>query len=323
MSTPPGWYPAPGDPPGTQRYWDGANWTTDPQPAGQPPAPQQPAAAPQQPQRVAGQFGVGGPAVSGSHVVDYEVRGDDLQFVEVELDPGETVIGEAGTMMFVEDGITFEAKMGDGSAAGESTFKKLLGAGKRVLTGESLFLTHFTNHGSGKARVAFAANYPGKIVAVNLGELGGRLIAQKDSFLCAAFGTRVSIAFNRRIGAGFLGGEGFVLQDLQGDGNVFLHAGGTVVEKQLTGGTLRIDTGCIVALEPQLEYSIERAGNLRSMVFGGEGLVLATVRGTGRVWLQSLPFERLAAQVGRSVATGGAGGDEGSALGGLSTLFER
>ncbi len=257
-----------------------------------------------------------------SHEVDYEIFGDDLQFVSVELDPGETVIGEAGTMMFIEDGITFESKMGDGAEPEQGFFGKLKSAGKRALTGESIFLTHFTNNGSGKRHAAFAAPYPGKIVPVDLAALGGRLIAQKDAFLCAALGTRIGIAFQKRIGTGLMGGEGFILQDLQGDGMVFLHAGGTIVEKHLQGETLRIDTGCIVAFDPSIEYSIEKAGNLKSMVFGGEGLFLATLTGTGRVWVQSLPFDRLASRV-LANQVGLKSDDQGSVIGGLSNIFER
>lgn len=310
MSTAPGWYHADGDPPGTHRYWDGSQWTTDAQPVAEPgPAPQAPTPAP----GVGGQFGTR-QAVQGSHEVDYEVFGDDMQFVEVELDPGEVVIGEAGAMMYMEDGITFETRMGDGSQPDQGFLGKLGGAAKRALAGESVFLTHFTNHGAGKARVAFAAPYPGSIIAVDLQDVGGRLIVQRDGFLAAAFGTRIGVAFNRKLGAGLLGGEGFVLQDLQGDGNVFVHAGGTVVERHLDNATLRIDTGCIVAMESTVRYDIERAGNLRSSLFGGEGLFLATLRGSGRVWLQSLPFERLAGRIARSVTTGGSGGDQGFGL---------
>ena len=307
MSTAPGWYQAEGDPPGTHRYWDGAQWASDAQPIGQQQG-QPPQAATPAP-GVGGQFGTR-QAVQGSHEVDFEIFGDDMQFVEVELDPGETVIGEAGAMMYIEDGISFEVKMGDGSEPDQGLFKKLGGAAKRAVSGESIFLTHFTNHGAGKARVAFAAPYPGSVLAVDLEDVGGRLIVQKDGFLAAAYGTRIGVAFNRKLGAGLLGGEGFILQDLQGDGNVFIHAGGTVVERTLTNSTLRIDTGCIVAMESTIAYNIERAGNLKSSFFGGEGLFLATLSGTGRVWLQSLPFERLAARVARSVGTGGSGGDQ-------------
>ena len=256
-----------------------------------------------------------------SHEVDYEIFGDDMQFVEIGLDPQETVIAEAGAMMYLEEGITFETKMGDGSEPDQGMWGKLKGAGKRVLTGESLFMTHFVNSGGGRQKVAFAAPYPGKIIPLNLLDVGGRLICQKDAFLCAALGTQVGIAFNRKLGAGLFGGEGFILQDLQGDGKVFVHAGGTVIEKQLTGETLRVDTGCLVAFEPTIEYDIARAGNLKSMMFGGEGLFLATLRGVGKVWLQSLPFSRLADRI--APFGGGSSEGEGSVIGGISTIFER
>ncbi len=257
------------------------------------------------------------------HEVDYRVVGDDLQMVVVELDPDETVIAEAGAMTYMEDGITFEARMGDGSKADQGLLDKLFSAGKRVLTGESLFLTHFTNRRQGKSHVAFAAPFPGKIIPLNLADLHGEILCQKDSFLCAAYGTELGIAFQRRLGAGFFGGEGFVLQRLRGDGLVFVHAGGTIIEKELRGETLRVDTGCLVAFEPGIDFDIERAGNLKSMVFGGEGLFLATLRGEGRVWLQSLPFSRLADRVlAHAPRVGGSNQGEGSLLGGLGRLFE-
>jgi uncharacterized protein (TIGR00266 family) len=256
-----------------------------------------------------------------SHEVDFRVFGDDMQFVEIELDPGETVIAEAGAMMYMEDGIDFETVMGDGSAPDAGLFGKLKSAGKRVITGESLFMTHFTNRGAGKQRVAFAAPHPGKIVPVDLLDVGGRLICQKDAFLCAAMGTKVDIAFNKKLGAGFFGGEGFILQDLKGDGRTFLHAGGTIAERRLMGEKLRVDTGCIVAFEASIDYTIERAGRLKSQIFGGEGLFLATLTGTGRVWLQSLPFSRLADRI--APFGGGSPQGEGSVIGGLSTIFER
>ena len=257
-----------------------------------------------------------------SHEVDYEIHGDDMQFVEVELDPRETVIAEAGMMMFMEDGIVFETKMGDGSNPSSGFMDKLIGVGKRALTGESLFMTHFTNQGSGKKRVAFAAPYPGKITPIDLTSVGGTLLCQKDAFLAAALGTRVTIAFNQRLGAGFFGGEGFILQKLQGDGMAFVQAGGTVVERRLNNEKLMLDTGCLVAFEESIDYSIERAGNLKSMVFGGEGLFLTTLRGTGRVWLQSLPFSRMAERVMRAAAPGGRSQGEGSVLGQFGNLFE-
>jgi len=260
-----------------------------------------------------------------AHVVDYQVYGDDLQFVEIQLDPGETVIAEAGTMMYMEDGVSFEAKMGDGSKPAAGFMDKLLGAGKRVLTGESIFMTHFTNGTpAGKKRAAFGAPYPGKIIAIDLDEANGELICQKDSFLCAALGTEVSIAFNKKFGAGLFGGEGFILQRLRGDGMVFIHAGGTIVEKQLNNEKIMVDTGCIVAFESTINYDIQQAGNLKSMIFGGEGLFLATLQGAGRVWLQSLPFSRLADRILASAPSkGGKTVGEGSVIRGLTGLLER
>ena len=256
------------------------------------------------------------------HEVDYEIIGDDLQIIEVELDPGEKVVAEAGAMNYMDDGISFEAKMGDGSRAQESVMDKLLGAGKRVLTGESIFMTHFTNEGKGKKRVAFAAPYPGKIIAVNMEEIGGELICQKDAFLCAAYGTEISIAFNRRLGAGFFGGEGFILQRLRGDGMAFIHAGGTIVEKELQGELIRVDTGCLVAFVPSINYDIQRAGNLKSMFFGGEGLFLATLQGRGKVLLQSLPFSRMADRIlAHAPKAGGSRTGEGSILGSVGDLL--
>ncbi len=258
------------------------------------------------------------------HEVDYTIIGDDMQMVEVELDPNETVVAEAGAMTYMEEGIGFEAKMGDGSEPEKGLFGKLLGAGKRALTGESIFMTHFSNNGSGKQHVAFAAPYPGKIIALDMATLSGQqILCQKDSFLCAAAGTRIGIAFQRRLGTGFFGGEGFVLQQLQGDGMAFVHACGTIIEKQLQGETLRVDTGCIVAFESTVDYSIERAGGLKSMFFGGEGLFLATLRGSGRVWLQSLPFSRLADRIiAHAPSAGGSDKGEGSLLGGLGRMMD-
>jgi len=259
-----------------------------------------------------------------SHEIDFELIGDDMQIIEIELDPGETVIAEAGAMNYMEDGITFEAKMGDGSVPDQDLFGKLVSAGKRALTGESIFLTHFTNQGSGKKRVAFAAPYPGKILPLDLQKTGGRFTCQKNAFLCAAFGTQVSITFTKSLGTGFFGGEGFILEKLEGDGMAFVHAGGTIVKKELHGETLRVDTGCIVGFSEGIEYSIERAGNLKSMFFGGEGLFLATLRGTGTVYLQSLPFSRLADRVlQHAPRAGGTSRGEGSVLGGLGRLFEQ
>ena len=255
-----------------------------------------------------------------SHEIDYKIIGEDIQLVEIELDPNETVIAEAGSMCYVEDGITFETRMGDGSSGDNSVMGKLLQAGSRLLTGESLFMTHFTNRGIGKRKVAFSAPYPGTIIPINLANLpGNTLIAQKDSFLCAALGTKVSITFNQRIGAGFFGGEGFILEKLQGDGLAFVHAGGTIIEKQLNNETLRIDTGCVVAFEQTLSYDIQRAGSLKSMIFGGEGIFLATMRGTGKVWIQSMPISKLIRAV--SPHGGNSSNEGGSVLGGLGGLL--
>lgn len=231
------------------------------------------------------------------HEVDYQIIGESMQLVEVELDPGEAVIAEAGAMNYFEEGIEFETKMGDGSDAEQGILGKLWGAGKRALTGESVFMTHFTHQGQGKSRVAFAAPFPGSIVAVDMSEVGGELICQKDSFLCAAKGTSIGIALQKRLGAGFFGGEGFILQRLNGDGMAFVHAGGTVVRKELNGESLKVDTGCIVGFTSGIDYDIRLASGLKSMFFGGEGLFLAELSGTGTVWLQSLPFSRLADRI--------------------------
>ena len=228
-----------------------------------------------------------------AHEIDYRIIGDDIQLVEIELDPFETVIAEAGSMMYMEQDIKFETRLGDGSEPRQGMFKKLLAAGGRVLTGESLFVTHFTNTGSGKRKVAFSAPYPGKIVPLELSGFGNRIIVQNDAFLCAALGTKISLHFNRKLGAGLVGGEGFVLQRLDGDGRAFIHAGGTVIEQQLNNDTLRVDTGCIVGFTSGIDFDVQAAGNLRSMVFGGEGLFLATLSGTGTVWLQSMPIRKL------------------------------
>ncbi len=258
-----------------------------------------------------------------AHEIDYTIHGDDMQVVSIELDPRETVIAEAGSMNWMDDGITFEAKMGDGSRPDKGFFGKMLDVGKRAITGESLFMTHFTNQGHGKKQVAFAAPYPGKIIPLEMSEIGGELLCQKDAFLCAALGTEISIAFTKRLGAGFFGGEGFILQRLRGNGRAFVHAGGTIVKKELNGEVLRVDTGCLVAFSPGVDYSIERAGNLKSMFFGGEGLFLATLRGTGVVYLQSLPFSRLADRIiSHAPSAGGSSKGEGSILGGLGRILD-
>ena len=265
----------------------------------------------------------GAPASRRSHDIDFEIIGNEMQIVEVELDPGETVIAEAGGMNYMDSDIQFETKMGDGSAPGGGFGGILKTIGKRVLTGESLFMTHFTNRGSGKKRVAFGAPYPGKIIPMQLRELGGEIVCQKDAFLCAAMGTAVGIAFNKRLGAGLFGGEGFIMQRLTGDGLAFLHAGGTIIKRELRGEKLLVDTGCLVALTPGIQYDIERVGGLKSMVFGGEGLFLASLQGHGTVWLQSLPFSRLADRILASAPSrGGASVGEGSVLGGLGRLLD-
>jgi uncharacterized protein (TIGR00266 family) len=232
--------------------------------------------------------------MANSHEIDYRIIGDDIQIVEVELDPGETVIAEAGAMLYMEEGIQFETKMGDGSNPNQGFFNKLLSAGSRLITGESLFMTHFTNFGRGKRKVAFSAPYPGTIIPVDLAQIpGNQLIVQKDGFLCAALGTKMTMHFNKKLGSGLVGGEGFILQKIQGDGKAFVHAGGTVIEKYLDNETLRVDTGCVVAFEPQMDFDVQAAGGLKSMIFGGEGMFLATLKGTGKVWLQSMPIRKL------------------------------
>jgi uncharacterized protein (TIGR00266 family) len=229
-----------------------------------------------------------------SHVIDYQIRGESIQIVEVELDPQEAVIAEAGAMLFMDEGITFETKMGDGSSTNQGLFDKLLSAGSRVLTGESLFMTHFTNMGRKRAKVGFSAPYPGTVIPVDLAtSRNNELIVQKDGFLCAAYGTKLSIVFNKRFGAGLVGGEGFILQKISGDGKAFVHAGGMVIERTLNNETIRVDTGCVVAFESQVDFDVESTGSLKSMIFGGEGIFLATLRGTGKIWLQSMPIRKL------------------------------
>jgi uncharacterized protein (TIGR00266 family) len=253
------------------------------------------------------------------HEVDFKIYGDDMQFVEVELDPEEAAVAEAGGMMYMDDGIQMETIFGDGSQKQTGFMGALMGAGKRLLTGESLFMTVFMNKGQGKRRVAFGAPYPGKIIPVHLSEIGGELIAQKDSFLCAAKGVALSIAFQRKLGVGLFGGEGFIMQRLQGDGLAFIHAGGTLYERTLSPGEIiRVDTGCIVAFQPTVEYDIQAVGGIKSALFGGEGLFFATLRGPGKVWLQSLPLSRLAGRIYAAAPQTGRGGrDEGSLLGGI------
>lgn len=251
-----------------------------------------------------------------SHEVDYKIIGHDVQLVEIELDPGETVIAEAGTMLYMEPGIDFEAKLGDGTNPDEGFFGKLIKGAGRMITGESLFLTHFTHRGyGGKSHVAFAGPYPGSIIPINLKQYGNSIIVQRDAFLCAAMGTRVSIALNRRLGAGFFGGEGFILQRIEGDGMVFVHAGGSVIERELNGETIRVDTGCVVGYTSGINFDIQQAGNLKSMVFGGEGLFLATLSGFGKVWIQSMPVSKLVRELSSH------GGNKRKETGGLLNQF--
>ena len=261
----------------------------------------------------------------GMDVVDYKIFGAEMQFVEVELDPREAMVGEAGSLMFMEDGIEMDTVFGDGSSGSASSglFGKLLGAGKRLVTGESLFTTVYTNQANVKRKVSFAAPYPGKIIAVDLKQIGGRLIAQKDAFLCAARGVQLGIAFQQKLGVGFFGGEGFIMQKLEGDGLAFVHSGGTVVKRELAAGeTLRVDTGCLVAMAGAVEFDIQYVGKVKTALFGGEGLFLAVLRGPGTVWLQSLPFSRLASRIFAAAPKGfGGGKDEGSVLGGLGGLI--
>ena len=252
-------------------------------------------------------------------VVDYEIRGAEMQFVEVELDPGEAAIGEAGSMMFMDPAITMDTVFGDGAQQSGGLFGKLLSAGKRLVTGESLFTTVYTNQGSGKQRVAFAAPYPGKILPMDLRQLGGTLICQKDAFLCAARGVSLGIAFQRKISTGFFGGEGFIMQRLEGDGLAFVHAGGTVVRRELQPGqSLLVDTGCLVAYTPTVDFEIQFVGKVKTALFGGEGLFFARVTGPGTVWLQSLPFSRLASRVFAAAPQMGGSREEGSVLPGFA-----
>lgn len=264
-----------------------------------------------------------GQGFAKAHEIDFEIFGDDMQFVEVELDPAETVVAEAGAMMFMEGGIRMETIFGDGSARSQGVMGRIFGAGKRILTGESLFMTAFTNGGAGKQRVAFGAPYPGKILPMDLGALGGELLCQKDSFLCAAKGVSIGVAFQRRLGVGLFGGEGFILERLQGDGYCFVHAGGTLIEKTLgPGETLRLDTGCLVAMQAGVDYDIQFVGGVKTALFGGEGLFFATLTGPGRVWLQSLPFSRLADRIlAAAPKYGGESKGEGSLLGSLGDLL--
>jgi uncharacterized protein (TIGR00266 family) len=251
-------------------------------------------------------------------VVDYEIKGEEMQFVEVELDPGEAAIGEAGSMMFKDATIDMDTVFGDGSQQQGGLFGKLLGAGKRLVTGESLFTTVYTNRGQGKHRVAFAAPYPGKILPMELKQLGGMLICQKDAFLCAAKGVSLGIALQQKLSVGFFGGEGFIMQKLEGDGLAFVHAGGTVVKRELQPGqTLHVDTGCVVAYTQTINFEIQYVGKVKTALFGGEGLFFAKITGPGTVWLQSLPFSRLASRVFAAAPQMGGSREQGSVLGGF------
>jgi uncharacterized protein (TIGR00266 family) len=256
-----------------------------------------------------------------NHEIDYFIHGEEMQMVEIELDPNETAIAEAGAFMYMEQGIEMQTIFGDGSRGNDGIFNKLWGAGKRLLTGESLFMTAFTHLGIGKAKVAFAAPYPGKIIPLDLSEYQGKMICQKDSFLCAAKGVSVGIEFQRKLGTGLFGGEGFIMQKLEGDGMAFCHAGGHVMKKALkSNDTLRIDTGCIVAYTSGINYDIKFVGGVKNMMFGGEGVFFATLQGPGEVWLQTLPISRLASRI-LQFGTGSRK-EEGSILGGLGNLLD-
>ena len=256
-------------------------------------------------------------------VVDYEIKGAEMQFVEIELDPGEAAVGEAGSMMFMDAGIAMDTVFGDGSGgsgdSGGGLFGKLLGAGKRLITGESLFTTVYSNGTAQRQKVAFAAPYPGKIIAMDLRTLGGTLICQKDAFLCAARGVSLGIHFQQKLGVGFFGGEGFIMQKLEGEGLVFVHAGGSILKRELQmGQTLFVDTGCLVALTPTVNFEIQYVGKIKTALFGGEGLFFAKVTGPGTVWLQSLPFSRLASRVFAAAPQRGGSREEGSVLTGIA-----
>jgi uncharacterized protein (TIGR00266 family) len=252
-------------------------------------------------------------------VVDYEIKGSEMQFVEIELDPGEAAVGEAGSMFFMDAGIGMDTVFGDGSASQGGLFGKLLGAGKRLLTGESLFTTVYSNQGTTKLRVAFGAPYPGKILPMDLNRLGGTLLCQKDAFLCAARGVSLGIAFQQKLGVGFFGGEGFIMQKLEGSGLAFVHAGGTVLKRELAPGqTLFVDTGCVVAYTPNVSFEIQYVGKIKTALFGGEGLFFAKMTGPGTIWLQSLPFSRLASRVFAAAPQRGGSREEGSILPGMA-----
>lgn len=256
-----------------------------------------------------------------NHEIDYQIYGEEMQYVEVELDPAETAVAESGAFMMMDDGIEMQTIFGDGSGQNKGFLGKLMSAGKRILTGESLFMTAFTNIGNGKKKVSFASPYPGKIIPLDLLRLGGRMICQKDAFLCAAKGVTVGIEFQRKLGTGLFGGEGFIMQKLEGDGLAFVHAGGHVMERELNPGELlKIDTGCIVAFSPTIDYDIQFVGGIKNTLFGGEGLFFATLRGPGKVWIQTLPISRLAGRI-LSYATVNRK-EEGSILGGIGNVLD-
>ncbi len=257
-----------------------------------------------------------------NHEIDYKLHGEEMQCVEIELDPKETVIAESGSFMYMDNGIEMETIFGDGSQQTSGFLGKLMGAGKRLLVGESLFMTAFTHMGNGKATVTFAAPYAGKIVPMNLAHLGGKIICQKDAFLCAAKGVSVGIELQRRLGTGLFGGEGFIMEKLEGDGMAFVHAGGYIIERELKAGeSFRVDTGCIVAFTGSVDYDIQFVKGIKNAVFGGEGLFFAVLRGPGKVWLQSLPVSRLAGRI-LSYAQPGNRKGEGSILGGLGNMLD-
>jgi len=258
-------------------------------------------------------------------VIDYTIHGDDMQFVDIVLDPGEAVVAEAGGMMYMESGIDMDTIFGDGSnQGGGGILGKLMGAGKRLLTGESLFMTVYQNKGNQRASLAFAAPYPGKIIPIDLAKLGGEFHVQKDSFLCGAKGVAIGIALQRKIGTGLFGGEGFIMQKLEGDGLAFAHAGGTLMERELKAGEqLRIDTGCVVGYQPSVKFDVQYVGKIKTAIFGGEGLFFATLTGPGKVILQSLPFSRLAGRIFAAAPQGGGKAQgEGSVLGGLGNILD-
>jgi len=262
--------------------------------------------------------------VMNAHEIDYHIHGEEMQFVEIELDPQEAVVAEPGSFMFMDNAITMQTIFGDGARETDSFFDKILNAGKRVLTGEKLFMTAFTHTGMGKAKVAFASPYPGRIVPLDLSSLGGKVICQKDAFLCAAKGVSVGIEFQKKLGTGFFGGEGFIMQKLEGDGLSFVHAGGTIIQRNLNPGeTLKVDTGCIVAFTQDVDYDIQFVGGIKNTIFGGEGMFYAMLKGPGTIWLQSLPFSRLANRVITAAPrAGGRRKGEGSILGGIGDLID-